>query len=373
MAKKSANQKLADEAVKHRLYLSRYGTGTARKMQAIMKKAELEISAELFRALEKTQPTALNWNQKRLATIKKSLQKVTFDLYEQVFGQLNADLKELVEYETGYQAGALRAAIPTEAQAFMNIQQTSWSQVWAAATAKPFQGALLSEWAERMPEALVNKIGNAVQQGVLLGESYTDIIKRVRGTKAANYADGVVGRQRNTDLANVVKTAVNHVTAEAREETARVNDDIIKAREWLSTLDNHTSKMCIIRDRLLYTSGSKPKPIGHNVPYGAGPGRLHFCCRSTETWVIKSWEELGIPMKELTSGTRASMNGQVPRDMKYSTWLARQPYAVIEEVVGVQRAQMIVDGKIDVADMFTDKGEWLTLKQLKERDSITTS
>lgn len=370
---KSVNQRLADEAVKHRLYLARYGTGTARKMQAAMKKAELEISVQLFRALEQVQPTAMNWNQRHLAQIKKSIQKTVFSVYEQVFGQLNADLKELVQYEAKYQAANLASAIPLEAQPFVNIQSTTWSQVWASATAKPFQGALLKEWAERLPEALVNKIGNAVQQGVLLGESYTDIIKRVKGTKQAGYEDGVVGRQRKGDLANLVKTAVNHVTAEAREETAKVNEDIIRAREWLSTLDTHTSPMCIIRDRLMYTAGSKPKPIGHTIPYGAGPGRLHFCCRSTETWVIKSWEELGIPMKELSPGTRASMNGQVPANMTYSKWLARQDYATQEQVLGVTRAQMLRDGKIDVPGLFGDKGEWLTLKQLAELDRITDS
>lgn len=370
---KSVNQRLADEAVKHRLYLSRYGTGTARRMQAAMKRAELEISVELFRALEKNGPTALNWNQKRLAAIKKSIQKTVFSVYEQVFGQLSADLKELVEYEAKYQADNLKAAIPLEAQPFVNIQSTTWQQVWAAAEAKPFQGALLKEWAERLPTNLVNKIGNSVQQGVLLGESYTDIIKRVKGTKESGYLNGVVGRQRNGDLANLVKTAVNHVTAEARDETARVNEDIIKAREWLSTLDNHTSPMCIIRDRLKYTAGKSPKPIGHTVPYGAGPGRLHFCCRSTETWVIKSWSELGVPMKELPPGTRASMNGQVPADMSYSKWLARQDYATQEQVLGVTRAQMLRDGKIDVPDLFSDKGEWLTLEQLRNLGKITTS
>lgn len=370
---KPVNQRLADEAVKHRLYLARLGTGTARKLQAVMKKAELEISMELFRALEKMQPSAMNWNQKRLASIKQSLQKTTFSLYEQVFGQLSDDLKTLVKYEVEYQYTALKGAFPLEAQPLVNIQSTTWQQVWASATAKPFQGSLLKEWAQRAPEALVNKIGNSVQQGILLGESYTDIIKRVKGTSAANYADGVVGRARNVDLANIVKTAVNHVTAEAREKTVEVNQDIIKAREWLSTLDSHTSPMCIIRDKLKYTAGDKPKPIGHTVPYGAGPGRLHFCCRSTETWIIKSWQELGIKANELSPGTRASMNGQVPSDMTYGKWLARQDYATQEQVLGVTRAQMLRDGKIDVPDLFGDKGEWLTLDQLRKLDGITNS
>lgn len=369
----TVNQRLANEAVKHRLYLSRLGTGQARKLQQKLQKAELEISVELFRIMEKLQPSAARWNMTMLQRVRKEISKVVNSVYGEVWGELTGDLQDIVKYETAYQAKALAAAFPAEVQPVIAINTAPWSQAWASVIAKPFQGQLLSQWGKTLPENLVKKIGNSVQQGVLLGESYTDIIKRVKGTAANNYNDGVVGRVRNTDLANLVKTAVNHTTAVARDATAKANEDIIKARKWLSTLDNHTSPMCIIRDNLYYTMGDIPKPIGHSVPYGAGPGRLHFCCRSTETWVTKSFEEMGLSLKNISPGTRASMNGQVPNDMSYSQWLKTQTYHVLEDVLGVTRAQMVRDGKVNVPDLFSDKGEWLTLDKLKQREIITDS
>lgn len=132
----------------------------------------------------------------------------------------------------------------------------------------------------------------------------------------------------------------------------------MKAKQWSSTLDTHTSQWCIIRDRKLYTLDGKP--LGHTIPYLRGPGKIHFCCRSCEILITKSWEEMQIASGELSSVTRASMDGQVPAHTSYAEWLARQPYARQEQVLGVTRAQMLRDGKITVPEMFNDAGEYLT-------------
>lgn len=72
---------------------------------------------------------------------------------------------------------------------------------------------------------------------------------------------------------------------------------------------------------------------------------------------------------ELSNATRSSMDGQVPAHTSYAEWLARQPYARQEQVLGVTRAQMLRDGKITVPDMFNDRGEFLTLDELRRIDA----
>ncbi len=105
------------------------------------------------------------------------------------------------------------------------------------------------------------------------------------------------------------------------------------------------------------------------MPYLRGPGKIHFCCRSGEILIMRSWEELKIPSDELSSATRASMDGQVPAHTSYADWLARQPYARQEQVLGVTRAQILRDGKITVPEMFNDAGEFLTLDELRRVDA----
>jgi hypothetical protein len=121
-----------------------------------------------------------------------------------------------------------------------------------------------------------------------------------------------------------------------------------------STLDNKTSHDCIIRDQLRYTLENKP--IGHKVPYLQGPGKIHFCCRATETLILKSWRELGIDIDEMDEGTRASMDGQVPAKTTYLEWLRRQSPQRQDQVLGSERGRMFRAGEIDLGEMFTDKG-----------------
>lgn len=74
------------------------------------------------------------------------------------------------------------------------------------------------------------------------------------------------------NAASIAKTAVGHLAATARESFASANNDLIKGKQWLSTLDNRTTPQCRIRDRLKYTLDNKP--VGHSVPYLHGPGKF---------------------------------------------------------------------------------------------------
>uniref|UniRef100_A0AB39ABB5 Head morphogenesis protein n=1 Tax=Pectobacterium phage Amona TaxID=3158137 RepID=A0AB39ABB5_9CAUD len=369
---KSANQKLADRIIGHQLFFSRFSTGEANKILALLRKGDVRITMMLTEALRESEANALNWNQARLSAIKRGIKDSVFSVYEQAFGQLRADFTAIAGNEAAFYSGAIAASIPSAAASLYPVVSVTAEQVAAAALSKPFQGQLLSQWAKSVPTKVVDAIGSTVQQGILLGQSHTEIIANVRGTSANNYQNGLLARQRN-GLAAVVKTATNHIAAEARTLTAQRNSDIIKGRQWLSTLDSHTTTMCIIRDGKQYTNDDKPQPIGHKIPYGAGPSRIHFCCRSVETLITKSWKEMGIDAGEMDVGTRASMNGQVAADMTYSQWIERQPYAVIEKVFGVTRAQMIRDGKVKPDTLFNDKGEFLSLSQLRDIDILLSS
>lgn len=144
------------------------------------------------------------------------------------------------------------------------------------------------------------------------------------------------------------------------------NADLIKATAWLSTLDNKTSAICRIRDGLHYTPDTH-KPIGHHVPWGEGPGRIHFNCRSVSVPVLKSWRELGIDIADMPPGTRASMDGQVPADMTYAQWFAKQSAARQEEILGPARYKLLKDGKVTYDEFYNDRGQWLSLADLAKR------
>lgn len=366
----SVNSRMASEAVRHRLYLFRYGEGQARRMTQLLRRMAVDVVGRLPYALEESRITADNYTVKRLEAIKAAINPTIQRIYKGIYGQLKADLEALSNGELAYQYQIWREIIPKPVLNFVGgLVEIPETQVWAAANSRPFQGVLLRDIPSLLGDGLTDAIGRAVQQGILQGETYDQITRRVRGSAAAGYKDGVIGTSER-NLANVTRSAVSHVAAEARDKIGEANAPLIKSEQWLSTLDNKTSKLCIIRDQLLYMRDKKHTPIGHSVPYGAGPGRLHFNCRSTSTFVFKSWEELGIPGVKIKGASRASMNGQVPIYMDYSSWVERQPMSTLTQVFGVERAQLIRDGKISPPDLFNDKGEYLTLAQLRALDRI---
>lgn len=129
----------------------------------------------------------------------------------------------------------------------------------------------------------------------------------------------------------------------------------------------HNSSDCMLRDGKRYTRDHKP--IGHKLPWGAGPGRFHWQCRSTSVVITKSWRELGIDMDEMEPGTRASMDGQVPEQTTYADWIKRQSAARQDDILGPVRGKLLRDGGLTLDRFADDRGRWLTLDQLRERDS----
>lgn len=364
MKNKTVNQKLAEEAIRHRLFLSRYSTGEANRLAAFLQRINASLAERIITALDKI-PAGTTWGLKQDAVIRAAINKLSTQVHKAIYDDLEASAKKLMSQEVEYQVRMLRAVIPAQVQAVAEVAAVNASQAWSAAIAEPFQGALLSQWAGNQSASFVGMVTNTIRSGYILGETTDQILRRVRG--GVNSV-GVMARAQN-DVSAVVKSAISHFAAEAREQTAQANEDIIKAREWLSTLDTKTSATCIIRDKKQYTLDKEPQPIGHKIPYGAGPGKIHFCCRSTETWVVKSWRELGIDADEMPEGVRASMDGEVPGDTTYATWVKNQPARVLRQVFGTERGQAIADGKLTVPELFTDKGEYISLERLKELDA----
>lgn len=360
---RTINNRLHDETVAHALFISRYSTGVARKMVKVLNQADAELSSQLMASLDDVPAGGASIN--RLETLLSGVRDINHQAYQHLYGSLTDELHQFAIHEAGVQFSLFDALLPEMVKQRFPLAGLTAQQVYAAAMARPFQGRLLKDWASKLESDRLQRITNAVSQGYLQGETVEQIYRRIRGTKAKNYQDSVLELGR-ANATSVVKTAVNHLSAVARTEFAKANTDIIECKQWLSTLDNKTTTICIVRDSLRYTLDNKP--IGHKVPYGAGPGKIHFCCRSTETLVVKSWQALGIDAGDMPEGTRASMDGQVPANTNFMQWIQRQSFYRQTQVFGITRARLLRDGGMKPSEFFTDKGEWLTLAQLKEID-----
>lgn len=360
----TANEKLRDEYIAHAVWVSRYSTGVANRMVKILNESDAEIVARLLVAIDTLNAT--NFTMTRLESLLVSVRAANDQAVQSMMGSLSDELLSLAQHEAAYQLKLFDYAIPASVLDLHPLVSITPDALYAAAMSQPFQGRLLSEWATNLEADRINRISNAVRQGFLLGDTTEQIARKIRGHANRGYQDGALQMSR-ANAASIAKTAVGHVAATARDQFTSANKDIIKGKQWLSTLDNRTTKMCRIRDRLKYTLDNKP--IGHRIPYLSGPGKIHFCCRSTETFFLKSAEELGMDVRVITKSARASMDGVVPGDTDYKEWFSRQSFERQKYIVGEKRARLIRDGGMSPDEFYTDKGEWLTLAQLRERDA----
>ncbi len=267
----------------------------------------------------------------------------------------------VISYEIAFQQGALQTVIPAVVQESFPIAVAQFSQVKAIAQARPFQGRLLREWISGIEASRAASVRDAVRAGVVEGRTTAEIVRNIMGTRAENYADGILQKSRR-EIEAVVRSAVSSTAEAASDKAYEANSDIIGHVEWISTLDTRTSTTCRIRDRLPYTLGTY-LPIGHKIPWLAGPGRIHWCCRSTKLPILKSASKLGFS----DGATRASMDGQVPQSTNYAQWLTRQSAARQDEILGPERGKLLRQEKLKLDDFYNDRGKFLTLDQLRER------
>lgn len=237
--------------------------------------------------------------------------------------------------------------------------------VYAAAMARPFQGSLLKDVLADLSAGKARKIKQAVAQGFVEGRTTAQIVRALRGTRAMGYEDGLMAGTRR-DVEAVTRTALGHMAGFVQDRTTEANADIIKAVQWSSTLDLRTSPICQVRDGKLYKPDTHA-PIGHSLPWLGGPGRAHWNCRSAQVYILKSFKELGIDIPEVVmpNGTRATLDGQTPAETTYGGWLKRQSAGRQDEVLGPTRGAMLRAGEIKLADLYGQKGRYLSLDELR--------
>jgi hypothetical protein len=360
------NETLHDAAINHAVDLQHYSNNVVARMVATLNRTDAALFADLIAALERLPPESFTVD--RLEQVLFSVRQLNRQAYEAIGRELTDDLRDLTVYEAEFQSGLWKKALPGEIVVQVGIAPVHAEAVYAAAMSRPFQGVLLRGVLGDMEAKRARQIRETIASGYVSGETTPEIVRKLRGTRALRYEDGIFNRSR-TEVESIVRTAVSHTAAFTRERFYEANAKVIAAVQWLSTLDARTSTMCRIRDGLRYTK-DEHKPIGHSIPWGAGPGALHWCCRSTSTPVVKSWKELtGVDVEEFSPATRASMDGQVPADMTYGQWLAKQSASRQDEILGPTRGALFRRGGLELEGFANAKGRWLTLDELRERDS----
>lgn len=76
---------------------------------------------------------------------------------------------------------------------------------------------------------------------------------------------------------------------------------------------------------------------------------------------------MGVNPKTIPAQTRASIDGEVAADLTFDDFLKGKPKAFADEMLGKGKAELWRDGKITLQQLLDQRGNPLTLTQLRQR------
>lgn len=346
----TANDKLLDDAISEALAQQGLANNVARRMINLLNKADSDLMAQITKALESL--PADSFKVARLQKVLQSAREINDAVYAKLNSEMTEELKGVSAYELEHQTAILNTALA----GVIELERVAPQQVYAAAMAQPFQGRLLKGWFSTLAEEQMKAISDAIAIGYTENETISQIVTRIRGTKALNYKDGVlITKKRNAEA--IVRTAISHVSSFSSTQLFKANNNVIKGLKWVATLDSRTTLICASRDGKVYPVDKAPV-----IP-------AHFNCRSSLTPVLKSWREMGLNVNELPESTRASLDGQIPAETTYQEWLIKKPSEFQNKVLGDTKGKLFRDGGLKLDRFVNRAGYEYTIDELRARDA----
>ena len=347
----SVNEELQERAIRHALAIGGYSRGLSDKIVRLLNSADADLVDKIASRMVGIKDRGYDTGSattRRLASLLEELRGINSAIYQDVESTLTDELHAFSAAEAGFQKASLDTAVGVELGTGLPIP----ARLKAIVTETPIQGSLLSSWISGMDTGRIGRIEQQIRLGMVESETTDQIVARIRGTKALQYRDGVLDISRRS-AQSMVHTAVSHVSNVASQETWKANGHLVKAWQFLATLDGRTTITCASLS-------------GQSFPIGEGPiPPRHIRCRSVTVPVTKSFAELGVNAKELPKGKRASMDGQVAADTTFADFLRKKSDGFQNQTLGKTRADMWRSGKLDLADFVKSDGSLVTLDQLR--------
>jgi SPP1 gp7 family putative phage head morphogenesis protein len=389
----TANERLFDASLRHAVDVRRFTTSEILDLLAILEEADRDTAARLREKLGgargRLQLAKTAVQRQSLRLILRDIKNLRAAAIREIERRLREDLLSFAEIEVAAETAAVKGALTFDVM----LAGVQARKLRAIVASQPFSGRPLGSWFRTLRAADQHALSKAVELGLAAGESTDSIVRRVAGTRANNYRDGALAITRRNAEA-VVRTAINHVSNGAREEFFDENRDVIAYRRWTSTLDGRTSPICRARDGAIVVVGDRPVPEGARLlePQSARPP-AHVGCRSLLVGVIdgegavgerpfvadkrrpgkreadfrKEARRTGRDVKDVRRDWARKNVGTVPAETTYGQWLARQPAAVQDEILGKSQGALFRRGGLRI-DQFVDRrGNALTLAKLREK------
>lgn len=363
----NVEKNMLDALIQHQVYTYRSATKVVNELNDLLSKSTNAFASklrDLLDELTEAEKEALVLGKYTTDTLKEV--KANFDdWYKAIAFSLPESFAvsavALAVYESKYMSKLYGKEI-----------ELSGEKILSQANKKPVVGGqLFDEIWKNVADSTRNKALYAVREGISNGLSTAEIVAAIKGKRVKQtngtyeYVGGIVDQTKNQIEANV-RTARNHVTQTAYQETFSVlGFDYVKD---VATLDGRTSATCRARDGVIQNADK----ITFTPPY-------HFNCRTVQIGCDKDGKIDGLrpfvadtrSVKDIPKDERGGIIGQVNANVTYPEWFSKQDASFQKEVLGSTKYELYKKGDYTM-DKFVDPlGKPYTIKELRELDEKT--
>ncbi len=369
----TVNQQLKDSAVRHAIFLERLKASQENEILAFF---DNEVYPDFISKLERGLNETLT--KRELRALTRTYTEFINSGFVKGEGLFSGNLNAIAKQEAVFQFNILadtNSLLPID----LVFRQPSVEALRQIVSGTTVRGKLVSQWFADLGSDLATRTAQEINIGLVEGESIEQIVRRIKGTRTS---PGLLDKSRR-EIRTIVRTSVNHVNTQAREQTMKENTDVLKGVEYVATLDTRTTVICANLDGQIFPIGKGPRPP------------QHFSCRSTTSPVVKSLSELGIRFKpgrepkNLVAKSknikgkkrvvskddakimRTTLDGKPSMRELFPEWLKRQPTAIQNDALGVGKARLFRKG-VPIKKFTDGNNQPLTLQQIavREKDLI---
>jgi len=347
---------LTEIASRHAVHLEGLKTGYVREFERFLKAMQDDLIGQLSRIDDPSNLTGRRLNR-LLEAVRETLRAG--------FADYGAVWREQIEALARYEGEFTLRALDRVADAQFVLPTPV--QLITAAFTQPLHvegvdgGKLLEPFYRDWTSKTFDRVTGAIRLASAQGQSTPELVRRLRGTRAARFKDGIL-QQTRRDVTLMARTALQHVASQARAEVYRQNKKYIPKEKFVAVLDGRTSVLCRSLSDREFSQGEGPIPP------------LHIACRSVRVPVLDN------RLRALSDGGEQFSRGAdgkpkfVDADLSYYEWLKTQPASFQDSVLGQTRGRLLRGGGISAtrfSELQLDKNfRALTLDQMRELEPV---
>lgn len=359
MAKKKTDRQIINDYVKRGIQLASAFDNFSSGINSTVKDFHKSLLDEI------TKEISGNLTAKRVDEISKALKDEISKFYvEEVNKPISEGSEMVVSSEIKWNVAQISSI-----SGLVKPKELNSKSIARKALMKTYQGHTFKYWFNATSDSEWLKVAKSLKDGYIHGKTTPDIVREIEKILTKS----------EQNVKTLTRSYLQHSAMEARYDTLDSLDAVI-GYVWNATLDSRTTPhICGIRDGHKYDKDGKSLDGG--LPWDAGPGRIHFNCRSSPIPILRDApnlaEEYSRPAinagKEYESGDNKTNRGtprkptkpniekgifkvvQVQKGTVYEGWLKSQKTDYIGDIVGKENAVPFKKGEITLADIAKSK------------------